>query len=258
MDIKRKSPYRHTDGSNCWTENCSREQRASLSDAASKGDVEKFLRLRAAKDVNSINRKTDQNLVLSNGVMVLKGEFQAGDFVQNFNTRYGHNSYYVGSWDELCVLVKANKDDFSPGTGSVDNDVILVNVPPAGFFTSITKVDDTNKHLAREEEYVRQEGEAPVVTRRITGIKPPAKVVQIVCYRADVLAKDNNRTTDAEWEIVAVLAQDQKNVPMHPATMLRNSNHEKGGTYREYTEQQWADAYTYWSNHAYIEEVEPS
>lgn len=193
-------------------------------------------------------------LIMSHGVLVEKGVFRAGDFVKGFSTRVGPNSYFDGTWEELEQLVTENQHDFAPGTGSVDNDVILVNVPSDRFYSSVIAVTPENAHLVEERTEARQEGEKPVTSRVIRGVKPAAQFTQIVVYRADVLAQDNNRTTDAEWEIIAVLAQLDKVVPMHPHTMLRNTNHEQGGTYREYTQQEWDDAYAYWADHAYVEE----
>lgn len=198
--------------------------------------------------------KDGEPLTKSHGVLVVKGKYQTGDFIKNFNKQKGRESYYEGTWEQLEQLVKNNKDNFEPGTGSIDNDVVLVKVPAEGFYTSITRVTKDNKHLIKEEEYVRQPGEKPVPIRYIEGIKPPASVVKIVCYRADVLEKDNDRSTDAEWEIIAILAQEEEHVPMHPTTMLRNNNNDEGGTYREYTKQEWEEAYAYWNEHVYVEE----
>ena len=194
---------------------------------------------------------SNTELVLSNGQMVLKGKFLVGNFIKSFNTRHSTQSHFSGSWSELEALVEAHRDDFEAGTGSVDNDVILVNVPVERFKSSIVAINESNKHLVEETETVRAEGEKPVIMKTIVAEKSPAKYVQIVCYRADVLAADNNRTTDAEWEIIAILAQIDKVTPMDPVTMLRNSNHDKGGTQRTYTDKEWADAYAYWETHAY-------
>jgi hypothetical protein len=194
---------------------------------------------------------SDTTLTLSHGEMVLKDTFLAGDFVKSFNIRHGSQSHFDGSWEELEALVTAHAHDFEPGTGSVDNDVILVNVPKDRFKTSVVKIDESNAHLVTEDEVVRREGEKPVVMKMIAVDKTPAAFVQIVCYRADVLAKDAGRTTDAEWEIIAILANADKVTPMHPTTMLRNANHDEGGTLRSYTDQEWTDAYAYWETHAY-------
>jgi hypothetical protein len=174
--------------------------------------------------------------------------------VKGFNTRNGSQSHFDGTWEELETLVEKHQDNFEPGTGSVDNDVILVNVPADRFYSSVVKIDDTNKHLVQDTDVVRREGEKPVSMKMIQAEKSPAVYVQIVCYRADVLAKDDGRSTDAEWEIIAILANMDKVTPMHPTTMLRNTNRGVGGTFREYTDQEWADAYAYWENHAYVTE----
>lgn len=196
---------------------------------------------------------SDNKLTLSHGQMVLKDQFLAGNFVKSFNARHGSQSHFDGTWTELENLVSEHRDDFEAGTGSVDNDVILVNVPAERFHSSVIAIDDSNKHLVYEVEKIRAEGEKPVTMKMIDADKIPATYVQIVCYRADVLAADNHRTTDAEWEIIAILAQTDKITPMHPTTMLRNVNHDEGGTLRTYTDKEWADAYSYWDKHAYAE-----
>lgn len=193
-------------------------------------------------------------LEFSHGQWVNKGRVGASEFVKGFSTRIGANSYYDGTWEDLCTLVENHFEDNEPGTGSVDGDVLLVNVPPQGFHTSIVKITPHNKHMVEEIEYVRAPGEKPVITNVIKDIpKPDAKFAKIVVYRADVLAQDNDRSTDCEWEIVSINAQNDEIVPMSPTTMLRNTNHEQGGTYREYTYQEWSEAYAYWNNHASIE-----
>lgn len=186
--------------------------------------------------------------------MVEKGIVKASDFVKSFSIRQGHNSYFDGSWEELEQLVMENFSNNEPGTGSVDGDVLLINVPANNFHTSIVEITDDNRHLVEEIDYVRQDGEAPVKSRIIRNIeKPLAKFAKIVVYRADVLDRDDNRSTDAEWEIVSINAQNTEHVPMSPSTMLRNTNHEKGGTYRVYSDEQWAESYAYWDHHASIE-----
>lgn len=197
---------------------------------------------------------TDNETVMSHGVPVIEGLVKSSDFVKGFSTRIGHNSYFEGSWIELEQLVMEHFDNNEPGTGSVDGDVLLVNVPAKGFHTSIIKITDENRHLVEEIEYVRQAGEKPVITRVVKNIeKPEAKFAKIVVYRADVLDKDNDRSTMAEWEIVSINAQNYETVPMSPSTMLRNTKNEVGGTYREYSQEQWDESYAFWDNHASIE-----
>lgn len=195
-------------------------------------------------------------LVMSHGQMVRKGVVGTSDFVRALNVRKGNRSYFDGSWEELEALVMKHFDNHEWGTGSKNGDVLVVNVPAEGFYTSIVEITDENRHLVEKMETVRREGEKPYSIRVIRqGMKkPPAKYARIVIYRADVLALDDDRSTDAEWEIVSVNAQNDAVVPMSPSTMLRNANNEAGGTLRTYTDQEWADAYAYWENHTCIYE----
>lgn len=195
-------------------------------------------------------------LVESHGQQVRKGIVGTSNFVKGFSIKEGSNSYYTGTWEELEELVMKHFDDNEWGTGSQTGDVLLVNVPADGFRSSIVEIDDSNRHLVQEVETVRVAGEKPYISRNITeGMsKQPAKFVKIVIYRADALALDDDRTTDAEWEIVSVNAQNDEFTPMNPTTMLRNANNEEGGTLRTYTDKEWADAYAYWENRAYVVE----
>lgn len=197
-----------------------------------------------------------ERLVVKNGVEVVEGKIAVGDFARSFNTKESINGYYEGSWEQLNALVKKHWDDNEPGAGSVDGDVLLVNVPKEGFYTNVVEITPENEASIITEEWVRQSGEKPVIARYLVGDKPPASYVQVVVYRADVLAQDNDRTTNAEWEIVAILANKDKVTPMDPTTMARNTNHEEGGTFREYSQKEWADAEAYWSRHAYIKPVQ--
>lgn len=198
----------------------------------------------------------NMTLVMSHGQLVRKGIVGTSNFVKGFSIREGANSYFTGTWEELEELVMEHFDNHEWGTGSRNGDVLLVNVPPEGFRTSIVEITDENRHLIEEVEKVRREGEKPYTTRVIRRgmAKQPAKFAKIVIYRADVLALDNDRSTDAEWEIVSVNAQNDEHTPMHPTTMLRNAQNEEGGTQRTYTEEEWAEAYAYWETHVSVEE----
>lgn len=202
------------------------------------------------KSTTQVNRKPD--LTMSHGVLIRKGEVKPGKFIQTFSIPHTGNSYFDGSFEELSTVVQDHMHDYEPGAGSVNNDVILVNIPADRVKTTVTTIDDTNRHLVVVEEHVRQDGEKPVVRKVIQGKPENAKYAQVVLYRADTLERDNDRSTDAEWEMVAVLGKIDTVEPMHPTTMMRNSNHEEGGTYREYTDEEWTAAYEYWDNHAYL------
>jgi hypothetical protein len=199
-----------------------------------------------------------QPLAYSHGQWVRKGRVEAGSFLREVTEKDGGNKRYSGTLEELAVLVERHFAAQEPGTGSVDGDTLLITVPTAGFFTNIVPITDENAHLLEVKWAARVEGELPVpkIIIRSTD-RIPASVVKIVVYRADALARDAGRSTEAEWEMVAILADPAAQVPMDPGTMARNHFHEVGGTYREYTAEQWATAVSFWQKHATIEDPLP-
>lgn len=184
-----------------------------------------------------------------NGDHVVLGKIVVSDFLREVIER-ADSSNYDGTFDELVELAEENFENQEPGDGSVDGDVILVNLPVEGFYTNIVPITEENAPFIETIYASRVEGEAPVAKQVLRSEERiPASFVKLVLYSAEALARDNGRSSDAEWEIVAILAQPTENVPMHPTTMLRNYRHEVGGTYREYSAEQWATAYEFWSRH---------
>lgn len=195
--------------------------------------------------------------VIKHGEEVVEGKIVVSPFAREFNQRFSENSYFNGTWEKVVELVSENWENNEPGTGSEDGDTLLIRIPDTeGFFSPVAEITAENEHMIQEETRPRRKGEKPVTTRFIIGEKVPANVVKVVVYRADVLAKDNDRSSDAEWEIICILAQPQENVPMHPHTMERNNNNDEGGTYREYSDEEWVEAREFWAKHVYIREEE--
>lgn len=216
-------------------------------------DTSLVRRLRDAKlrhALKEIEEDKEAKLIQSNGVMVRKGAIAVNNFqLENPRTANGVEGH---SWEEIAKLVKENWKDRVPGTGSENMDTVLVPIPATGFTTSIIDITPENADKIETIDYTRRSGEEPVPHKIIrTDSYPPANAVKVVVYRADVLAKDNDRSTDAEWEIVAVLRQAADDVPMDLETMKRNSEHGTGGTQRTYTQEQWDTAESFWKTHAY-------
>lgn len=189
------------------------------------------------------------------GVEVISGTVAASSFLIEAIERTGGNRKFSGTIEELERLTEAHLENWKPGVGSVDGDVRIVEVPTAGFTTEIVRITAENQHLLEVVYNPRREGEESVPTLLLRGAAPTeAATVGIVIYRADVLARDSDRSSLAEWEIVAILADPElpegKSVPMHPATMARNAAHLKGGTFREYSAEQWLEAVLFWQRHA--------
>jgi hypothetical protein len=197
------------------------------------------------------------SIVISNGVPVIPGKITVSDFLKEAVEKTGGNRKFSGSFAELEALTSAHMDDWKPGMGAVDGDVRIVNLPTEGFFTEIVEITPENKELLEVVYSPRREGEEPVPTLILRGVEPDqAHSVGIVIYRADVLDRDNDRSSFAEWEIVAILADPKlesgASVPMHPATMARNAAHLEGGTFREYSSEQWLEAILFWQRHARV------
>jgi hypothetical protein len=195
--------------------------------------------------------------VISHGVPVIPGKIAVSDFLKDAIEKTGGNRKFSGSFEELEELTSAHIDNWKPGMGAVDGDVRIVNLPTEGFYTEIVEITPENSLLLEAVYGARREGEEPVPTFILRGVEPDqAHSVGIVIYRADVLARDNDRSSDAEWEIVAILADPKLSngaaVPMHPSTMARNAAHLEGGTFREYTSEQWLEAILFWQRHARI------
>lgn len=159
---------------------------------------------------------------------------------QTPESRFAH---FKGSWEELRHIVEEYFGVAQPG---YRDGVVLVPVPPEGFWASTVEVEATTKLKATFE--ARQKGEAPFIQVVAEGAKQPAKAVDIVLYRADVLAEDNDRSSDADWEVISINARiTEEPEPMDPMTMARNFLHLAGGTKGEFTAQQFAEAILYWS-----------
>lgn len=203
-----------------------------------------------------MNIEDKLNFTISHGELVRVGEIAPSAFLRERNERPGSRRY-SGTMDELAELVKLHFENQEPGVGSVDGDVLLITLPTEGFLTNIVPITEDNAHLIEVSWQARSIGEAPVATQIIRSTERyPASSVKVVLYRADTLARDSGRSSDAEWEMVAILSQPSETVPMHPNTMLRNYRHELGGTYREYTAEEWATAYEFWSKHVQLVDPE--
>lgn len=162
---------------------------------------------------------------------------------QTASSKYSH---FDGSWDDLARLVQDHFADSEEG-------VVAVDVPTAGFFSGVTKLSEGCELQA--EFAARRKGENPYVqVTAIGGKKVPASSVQAIIYSHVTLADD--ASGDADWEIVSInasaTAKDGEAEPPTPVAMARNFLEIAGGTKREYTAEQFAEAIIFWSQHTMI------
>lgn len=171
-----------------------------------------------------------------------------GEFVKRQTPQSGY-SHYQGTWKQLEILVE-NTLLFLPfyvKPGYRDG-VVLVDLPPLGFYSAVVELNDKSKLQANYAP--RREGEAPFIRVCAKAKKQPAKHASVVLYRHDVLAENNERQTDAEWEIVAIKARtSEEDEPMDSYTMARNYLGMTGGTRGNFSADDFAKSIVYWNNH---------
>ncbi len=179
-----------------------------------------------------------------------KVKIAISDFVkrQTPESKYSHTTL---SWDELLEEIQ-KRFDFAR-TGYRDG-VVLVNLNPKFFFTSVVPVVENEKYSFVFK--ARQEGEAPFLQSDVYGQKVRAKYVDVVLYRSDVLSENNENTSDADWEVVSINASPTDGpVPMTPMTMARNQLRLVGGTLGRYSPEEWAESVNFWSKHVMVTPV---
>ena len=135
--------------------------------------------------------------------------------------------------------------------------VVLVSIAPEGIPGPLKS---RVVPISRGTEFVtvcksRVAGETPrKKSMALVDELPDAKYITAVLYHKDVLAEDNDRSTECDWEVVTVLCQVDEEEPMTPATMMSNHFKADGGTATlmspETFEAELRKAYNYWKNRA--------
>ncbi|NQT49464.1 DUF3228 family protein [Candidatus Kuenenbacteria bacterium] len=153
-------------------------------------------------------------------------------------------------YEEEKLLVDLVKENFHLAKPGNRDGVVLVPVPPEGFFTGIVDVTrDTKLGVLFQ---ARSKDEDPYIkVLAMSRNKLPAKAVEIVLYHRDVLAENNENSSIADWEIVSINARaTEEPEPQNPVSMARNFLDLPGGTKTEYTAEEFARAIIYWSTKA--------
>jgi len=172
-----------------------------------------------------------------------------GEFVKRQTPESGY-SHFEGTWEELELAAASSLVLFPQlVTPGYRDGVVLVEMRnPELFRSAIVDLTEETKLVANYAP--RRLGEDPFIRVSAKAKKQQAKHASVVLYRHDVLAENNERETDAEWEIVAIKARvSEEEEPMDPYTMARNFLHLKGGTKGDFTAEQFAKSIVYWNNH---------
>jgi hypothetical protein len=172
--------------------------------------------------------------------------------VLGFAKRQTERSQY-SHWDmSTNDLIQRVVDNFDRQLPGYRDGVIKIPVPPDGFYSPV-KVLEAGDQI-KGDFSARQAGEEPRLHFYIHGTKTPAKAVEIILYRHDVLAENNERSdNDAEWEIVAVnAAPTEESQPIQPMTLLANHFELSGGTKTNMSDQelvaQLRESVNYWKD----------
>jgi len=180
------------------------------------------------------------------------------DFARKHSRPGTGNSYTTLSDQRVIDLVLDNWSQAVPGAGETDTSrKVLIPVPVDGFFCP-PRADLVMGMPVNAEIVQRQAGEDPYLETSVTRAvaeafgalrEVPARRVDIVCYSAAALLEnDGKRSSDASWEIVTILCnEDGGDLPMIPLAMARNQLEKPGGTKGEYTALEYAEAIWYHS-----------
>ena len=125
-------------------------------------------------------------------------------------------------------------------------------------------VDDFSCPLVKVDEHTqlvvklvrRRPEENPYLqTRAVTGIPLIARAVDLIVYRHDVLAENQEYSTNADWELISINAVPKgvEALPMGPITMMRNQLKFPGGTEAVYSPEEWAESVRFWQEYVALE-----
>src|SRR5271166_4262017 len=142
-----------------------------------------------------------------------------GEFVKRQTPESGY-SHFEGDWWQLERLATSRlglADNVHPG---YKDGVVLVDMPAEWFRSAVVDLTEDSRLTANYAP--RRKGEDPFIRVSAKAKKQIARYAQVVLYRHDVLDENNERETDAEWEIVAIKAgTSEAEEPMDPYTMAR-------------------------------------
>jgi hypothetical protein len=126
---------------------------------------------------------------------------------------------------------------------------VIVPVPAERFVCGTVLVDESSRLEAR---FVRRQAhEDGYLDVTADGPREPARHAAVVFYSAATLEEnDGERSSDADWEVVCVIASPVAEEPMDPLTMARNMLAKPGGTPCDYTAEQFAESVWYWAARA--------
>jgi len=166
-------------------------------------------------------------------------------------------SYFTGNLEELVKLVRQN---FGYGKKGYRKGVLEVPVHPGRFFTNVVELEEGDELSGTFKS--RRVGEIPrksITVIREGASSQPAQSVNVILYRKDVLAEDDDNSTEEDWEIVSINAfpTDCGEELIDPETLMHNHFESDGGTDTKMTDEEFVkllrNAFLYHKNKATLD-----
>ncbi len=189
-----------------------------------------------------------------------KETIQISQFVRR-QTKDSEFSHFEGGNTALLILVSKNWDQRKQG---YREGVVLVPIldewAQKKFYCGVCKLEEGDKLSGAYK--ARQPGEKPrKSTYKVGGEKIQAKAVDVVCYYKDVLAEGNERSSEADWEIISINARPSiEEMPISTGALIANHLQLSGGTKTNMSDEDFVKqlriSQAYWSDKALVEPKE--
>ena len=179
------------------------------------------------------------------------------DFVRRQIKGSGKTYSKCLSFEEIAIdaelqMIKGHfKEGYRDGVRIVIGSETLLNK----FVCPFVKLDSSTE--LKSKVVSRQKGEESYIQIRAkAGIPVEAGRIEYILYRHDVLAENNEQSSNEAWELISIHAIPKgiKKLPIGPVTMMRNQLELKGGTKAEYTSDEWADSVRFWQQYAALDD----
>jgi len=181
-----------------------------------------------------------------------KSVFAISDFVRR-QTEGSEFSYWSGTDQGLLQLAS---DYFDKAKAGYRDGVCLVPVLAEGFFSALVVLEEGD---CLEGTYkARQAGEEPRKSTCVTGkSKVAAVTVDLILYRHDVLAENNEQSSEAAWEIISINANSvDGEMPIGVGALLANHFELSGGTATGMTDSEFVatlkESVIFWKDKAFV------
>ena len=124
------------------------------------------------------------------------------------------------------------------------------------FVCPFVKLEENTKLVSKLVQR-RSNEEFYIQIRAKSGTPLKAGCIEYIVYRHDVLAENDEHSTDVEWELISIhsIPEGVDKLPMGPVTMMRNQLELAGGTKAHYSSEEWAEAVRFWQQYASLDET---